>query len=97
MVQCTVMAATALVGVLAVVSGVNASPVQAPAAAVEDRTAWMFKYCTETDLGGKCAQKADDGNLSVCGKFSSPPPVAPQTGFSVQNGVDNDSLRFGCS
>ncbi|KAK7923642.1 hypothetical protein PG985_007713 [Apiospora marii] len=70
--QCTIMTATALAGILAFVSGVNASPVQAqaPAVAVEDRTAWMFKYCTETGLGGKCAQKADDGNLSVCEDLS---------------------------
>lgn len=68
--QCTVMTTTALAGILALASGAMASPVQAaPAAAVKDRTAWMFKYCTESDLGGKCAQKSDDGNLSVCGKF----------------------------
>ncbi|KAK7968711.1 hypothetical protein PG988_007784 [Apiospora saccharicola] len=64
--QCTIMTAAALAGILAFFSGVSASPVQAPAAAVEDRSAWMFKYCSDTDLGGKCAQKTDDGNLQVC-------------------------------
>ncbi|KAK8084082.1 hypothetical protein PG996_002863 [Apiospora saccharicola] len=64
------MTAAALAGILAFFSGVSASPVQAPAAAVEDRSAWMFKYCSDTDLGGKCAQKTDDGNLQVCEDIS---------------------------
>ncbi|KAK8097431.1 hypothetical protein PG984_016570 [Apiospora sp. TS-2023a] len=77
--QCTIMTSAALAGILAFFSGVNASPVQAPAAAVEDRSAWMFKYCSETDLGGKCAQKTDDGNLQDLSAMAGEPVKSIKT------------------
>jgi len=67
--QFMTIVSTAVVGL---VSLANASPV-AKAAAVEDRSAYMFEYCTDTGLGGSCWNKVDDGNLNVCGTFWASP------------------------
>ncbi|KAK8043866.1 hypothetical protein PG994_012704 [Apiospora phragmitis] len=74
--QCSIMIAT----IAALALGATASPVQAPAA-------WMFKYCDDTGLGGKCAEKTDSGNLQVCEDLTALSGATPKS-IKTYSGFD---------